>query len=71
MKDLTLSAIVGVLGLALGIGLVFHWVYPLVALSAELAGVFVFAAIFLRLVLAKAWGLLHKAPAHPEAEPRK
>jgi cobalamin synthase len=60
MKDLTLS-IVGVLALALAIGLAFHWLYPLVDPSANLAALFVFVAVVLRLVGSKLWALTHKA----------
>lgn len=59
MKDLTLS-VVGVLVLALGIGLAFHWLYPRVEPTSELAGLFVFVAVVLRLLLVKAWALGHK-----------
>ena len=62
MKDLTLS-VVGVLALALGIGLVFHWLYPLVNLTSELAGLFVFVALALKLSVSKLWALLHKPRA--------
>jgi NhaP-type Na+/H+ or K+/H+ antiporter len=70
MKDLTLS-VVGVLTLALGIGLVFHWLYPLVELSSELAGLFVFVAVVLKLVLSRLWSLRHKARARADAEAGK
>jgi hypothetical protein len=66
MKDLTLS-VVGVLTLALGFGLVFHWLYPLVELSSELAGLFVFVAVVLKLVFSKLWSLRHKPRADAEA----
>ncbi len=56
MKDFTVS-VVGVLLLALCIGLAFHWIYPRVEPSSELAGLFVFVALLLRLLLAKAWAL--------------
>lgn len=59
MKDLTLS-VVGVLALALVIGLAFHWLYPSVTLTSELSGLFVFVAVLLKLVLAKLWSLLKK-----------
>lgn len=70
MKDLTLSA-VGVMVIALVIGLVFRWVYPLVNLTGELAGLFVFAALVLKVVLSKLWSLRKKSrpPADAEAGP--
>lgn len=69
MKDLTLS-VVGVLALALGIGLAFHWLYPLVTMTSELAGLFVFVAVVLKLVLSKLWSLRQKPrpPADAEAD---
>jgi len=63
MKDLTLS-IVGVLAMALCFGLAFHWLYPLVDLTGELAGLFVFVALVLKLVVGKLWSLRRK-PAPP------
>ncbi|MGA0609245.1 hypothetical protein [Caldimonas sp. KR1-144] len=62
MKDLTLS-VVGVLVLALALGLAFRWLYPLVDMSSELAALFVFVAIVLRLLLARLWALRRKPPA--------
>lgn len=70
MKDLTLS-IAATLALALGIGLAFHWLYPLVNLSSELAGLFVFVAVLLKLVFSKLWSLLHKPRAPADAEAGK
>jgi hypothetical protein len=49
---LTVTVVI-VLGLALGIGLVFHWLYPRVTLTGELYGLFVFVALVLRLGLSK------------------
>lgn len=68
MKDLTLSA-VAVVALALALGLGFHWVYPRVELTAELAGLFGFVALLLRLVLGKLWSLRQKpaVPATPSS----
>jgi hypothetical protein len=63
LKDLTLATVVGVLALALAIGLVFRWLYPLVDLTAELAGLFVLVALALKLLLGRLWGLLHKPQA--------
>jgi hypothetical protein len=70
VKDLTLS-VVGVVFLALGIGLIFHWLYPRVELSAELAGLFGFIALLIRLALAKGWALLRKPRSPAETEARK
>ena len=67
MKDLT-SSVVAILLLALGIGLVFHWLYPLVDLTNELMGLFVFVAVALKLVLGKLWSLRQKARAPADAE---
>ncbi len=64
MKDLSLS-VVAVLLLALGIGLTFQWLYPQVALTSELAGLFVFIAVVLKLVLSKLWSLRSKPPSAP------
>ena len=65
MKDLTLS-FVSVVAIALALGLVFHWVYPLVDLTGELAGLFVFVALVLRLAGAKLWALRQRP--QPAAE---
>jgi hypothetical protein len=70
MKDLTLS-VVGVLALALGIGLGFHWLYPRVDLTNELAGLFVFVALVLKLVFSKLWSLLQKPRIPTDAEAGK
>ena len=59
MKDLTLT-VVAVLLLALAITLTFHWVYPRVELTAELIGLFVFAALVLKLVFSKLWSMRKK-----------
>ena len=61
MKDLTLS-IVGVLLIALALALGFHWLYPLVDVGANLAGLFVFVAVVLKLLFAWLWKALHKTP---------
>jgi uncharacterized membrane protein YqgA involved in biofilm formation len=68
MKDLTLS-VVGVLALALGIGLAFQWLYPLVTLTSELAGLFVFIALALKLLVSKLWSWWRRprAPVDPKA----
>jgi hypothetical protein len=70
MKDLTLS-IAATLTLALGIGLAFHWLYPLVDLSSELAGLFVFVALLLKLVFSKLCSLLQKPHTSADAEAGK
>jgi hypothetical protein len=59
MKDMTLS-FVAVVALAVVIGLVFRWLYPLVELTFELAGLFVFVALLVKLALGKLWSLRHK-----------
>lgn len=56
MKDLTLS-VVGVLAIALCLGLGFQWLYPNVELTDKLAGLFVFMAVVLKLVFSKVWAL--------------
>ena len=67
MKDLSLS-LVAVLLLALGVGLTFQWLYPQVALTSELAALFAFIAVVLKLVLSKLWSLRSKrAPAPVDA----
>jgi hypothetical protein len=65
MKDLTLS-IVGVLVIALGIGLAFHWLYPLVDMTSELAGLFVFVAVALKLAFSRLWSLRQKPRAEAD-----
>ena len=66
MKDLSLSVVAGLL-LALGIGLAFQWLYPQVAVTSELAGLFAFVAVVLKLVLSKLWSLRSKPPVAPVA----
>lgn len=70
MKDLSLS-VAGVLMLALGIGLAFHWLYPRVEPSGELAGLFAFVAALLWLLVVKGWALLRKPSPPTEPEIRK
>ena len=65
MKDFTLSS-VGVVALALVLGLAFHGLYPRVQPSGELAGLFVFVALVARLLLGRLWALLRKVPPPPE-----
>ncbi len=69
MKDLTLTAASVVL-LALLISLLFRALYPGVEMGSELAGLFVFAALVLKLVGSKLWSLRRKpaAPADPAAK---
>lgn len=69
MKDLALTVVV-VLLVALGISLTFHWLYPLVDLTGELASLFVFVALVLRLGLSKLWSLRQKTrtPIDKEAD---
>lgn len=59
MKGLTLS-VVAVVALALGIGLAFHWIYPRVDVTPELAGLFVFVAVAIKLAFSKLWSLREK-----------
>ena len=70
MKDLTLS-VIGVLVIALGLGLAFRWLYPLVDIGANLAGLLVFAAVVTKLALGKAWAALHKPKPAPNGEAAK
>ena len=70
MKDLTLS-VVGVLALALALALAFHWLYPLVDIGANLAGLLVFVALVLKLAFGKAWAALHKPKSEPDGEAAK
>lgn len=59
MKDLTLS-VAAVVAIALALGLAFHWLYPLVDVGADLAGLFVFVAVVLKLAFGWFWTLLHR-----------
>jgi hypothetical protein len=70
MKDLSVSVIV-VLALALGIGMAFHWVYPLVEITSDIAALFVFLALVLRLVLSKLWSLRQKPASPADVEAHK
>lgn len=63
-KDLTFS-LAGVVAIALLIGLVFGWLYPQVALSAELGGLFLLVALVLRLVGGWLLGLARRGAAQP------
>jgi hypothetical protein len=70
VKEWTISAAVIAL-LALAIGLLFHWIYPTVELTMELAGLFGFIALFLRLIAGRlaAWVRRPRTPTGPETEP--
>jgi hypothetical protein len=70
VKELTLSAAAVTL-LALAIGLLFHWIYPMVEPSAELAGLFSFVALVLRLLAGKLTAQLRRSrtPHKPQALP--
>lgn len=70
MKDLTVSA-TSVVIIAVGIGLVFHWLYPRVDISAELMGLFVFIAAILKLTGSKTWSLLRNTRKSPNSEETK
>jgi hypothetical protein len=70
MKDLTLS-VASVIVLALLLGLAFHWIYPLVELTGELAGLFTFIALVIKLVAGRLWSLLRRPVAPPGAEAGK
>jgi hypothetical protein len=67
LKDWTLSAL-AVLVLALCIGLAFRWLYPHVAPSAELAGLFVFVALALKLIVSRLWSALRKPRTQQPAD---
>ncbi len=69
MKDMSLS-IAAVIGIALVLGLAFHRAYPRVEPSAELAGLFVFVAAVLRLVVARLWAWWRQRAAQPGREGR-
>jgi hypothetical protein len=70
MKNLTLTA-AGVMLLALLISLLFRALYPGVEMTSELAGLFVFVAVVLKLIGSTLWSLRRKpaAPAEPAAKP--
>ena len=70
MKDLTVTVVI-VLGLALCIGLVFHWLYPRVTLTGELYSLFVFVALALRLGFSKLASVRQKARTGPGKEAEK
>ena len=69
MKDWTLSTAAVVL-LAVAIGLGFYWIYPTVEPSAELAALFAFVALVLRLVAGKLFSLLRRPREAAKPEPR-
>lgn len=75
IKDWSLSAL-AVLSLALLIGLAFRWLYPHVTLTPELAGLFVFIALGLKLLVSRLWAAVRRpatppppAPASSEGKP--
>jgi hypothetical protein len=73
MKDWSLSAL-AVLVLALAIGLAFRWLYPHVTPTPELAGLFVFIALGLKLLTSRLWAAVRRprtppAQAPPEGKP--
>lgn len=70
IKDFSLS-VAGVLLLALGMALAFHWTYPDVDIGSNLAGLFVFVALVIRLVIGKVWAVTHKPRPLPNAETAK
>lgn len=65
MKEWTLSALAVAL-MALLIGLLFHWVYPSVEPSTELAGLFGFLALLLRVAGGRLASLWRRPPAAEE-----
>jgi nitrate/nitrite transporter NarK len=69
VKDWTLSAAAAAL-LALAIGLLFHWVYPTVEPSAELAGLFCFVGLLLRLLGGKLAAVLRRSRVADKPEAR-
>ncbi len=70
MKDLTLS-VVGVVAIALALALAFHWLYPLVEVTGNLASLCVFVAVVLKLVLGWLWKAVHKTPPAANGEAAK
>jgi hypothetical protein len=70
IKDFSLS-VAGVLALALGMALAFHWTYPDVDIGTNLAGLFVFVALVMRLAIGKLWAATHKPRPLPSAETAK
>jgi hypothetical protein len=75
MKQMTLS-IVAVLLLALALGFGFRWLYPQVEIGSELAGLFVFVALAVRLLGGWLWslrggGTSGKVPAKPPARAKR
>ena len=67
MKDLTIS-IIAVLAIALLISLGFHWLYPRVALSGEIIGLFVFVALVLKFGFSKLWSMRKKPATRASAK---
>lgn len=54
--------------LALALGLLFHWAYPLVELGPELAALFVFIAVLLRLAIARLWQWARRPAVAPGSQ---
>jgi hypothetical protein len=61
VKDLSTS-FAAIVALALALGLLFHWAYPMVELGPQLAALFVFVAVLLRLALARLWQWVRRSP---------
>jgi hypothetical protein len=62
MKDLTFF-VVAILALALVLALTFRWLYPHVELTPELTGLFIFAALVLKMAFSWLWSLRKKSHA--------
>lgn len=56
------------MALALALGLMFHWAYPLVEPGPELAALFVFVAVLLRLVLSRLWQWARRPAVAPGSQ---
>jgi hypothetical protein len=69
MKQMSLSIVV-VLLLALALGFGFRWLYPQVEIGPELAGLFVFVALAVRLLGGWLWSLRGDGAATGSAPPR-
>ena len=70
IKDFSLS-VAGVLALALAMALAFQWTYPDVDIGTNLAGLFVFVALVLKLTIGKLWAVTHKPRPVASAETAK
>jgi hypothetical protein len=51
--------------------LAFHWAYPDVDIGGNLAGLFVFAALVLKLAVGKFWAVTHRPRPLPGTETAK